>query len=161
MSIYETLLRKADKGGRYKINLNKKDLWIGRKHYIKKGEVMHDEVLIDKDDLKNVLGIEVDLSKDTWNVVKYLYQKYKHSVPNEKWKDRSYFKALSVEELKDDELAFNITRNFGQAMLEGYILLASMIGWIKWQDEENWFWQDEEDENCIILRDWIERKEGN
>lgn len=161
MSIYEMLLRKADEGGRYRIDLNKRDLWIGRKHYIKDGEVMHDETLIDKDDLKNVFGVEIDISKNAWDVIKYLYQEYKHSIPNERWKDKSYFKALPVEELTDDELAFNISRIFGQAMLEGYILLGSMIGWIEWKDKEHWFWQDEEDENCIILRDWIERKEGN
>lgn len=159
MSIYEKLLRQADKNGKYKIDLNKKDLWIGRKHYIKNGEVMHDEDLIEKDDLKNVFGLEVDISQDVWNVIKYLYQEYKHSIPNEKWKDTSYFKALSIEELTDDELAFNITRCFGQAMLEGYILLASMIGWIKWQDEEHWFWQDVEDEDCIVLKQWIQRKD--
>lgn len=161
MSIYETLLRKADKGGRYKIDLNKKDLWIGRKHYIKNGEVMYDEELINKDDLKNVLDIEIDISQDAWNVIKYLYQEYKHSTLNEKWKDTSYFKALPLKELTDDELAYNVTRHFGQAMIEGYILLASMIGWIEWKDEGHWFWQDVEDEDLIIMKQWIERKAGN
>lgn len=160
MSIYETLLRQADKGGRYKIDLNKINLCIGRKYYIKEGEVIYDETLIDKDDLKNILDVDIDISEDTWNVIKYLYQAYKHSVPTEHWRDKSYFKALPVEELTDDELAFNITRSLGQAMLEGYILLASMLGWIEWQNEEHWFWQAEEDENCIILKQWIEREEN-
>lgn len=158
MSIYEKLLRHADKGGRYRIDLNKKDLWIGRKHIIKGGE-FDDEELINNNDLKNVLGIEIDLSINTLNVIKYLYQEYKHSIPDSKWKDYSYFKSLSIEELTDDELAFNITRHLGQAMLEGYILLASLSGWIKWPNEEQWFWQDVEDENCIILKQWIERKD--
>lgn len=148
MSIYKTLLESAERGGRFKIDLSKKDLWIGRKQYVKKGEVIDEDELINKDDL------EIDVS-DSWEVIKYLYQKYKHSIPNSRWKDKSYFKALTVEELTDAEMAFNDDRNYAQAMLEGYILLAGLSGWIKWPNDEHWFWQSDEDEDLIVMKQWI------
>ena len=153
MSIYKTLLESADKGGRYKIDLNKKDLWIGRKQYIKEGVMQVEDELIDKHDLARDFGIVINV--DSWEVIKYLYKQYKVSVPNSKWKDKSYFKALPVDELTDADRAYNIDRKYGQAMLEGYILLASLAGWIEWQNEDQWFWQDEEDEDLIVLKQWI------
>lgn len=155
MSIYKTLLLCADKGRSFKIDLNTKDLWIGKKHYIEKGVSKVEDELINKDDLKNVFGVDIDLSIDTWNVIKYLYQEYKHSVPNSRWKDNAYFKALDVAELTDDELAFNISRKFGEAMLTGYILLGGLMDWIEWKNDNHWFYQDDEDEDLIILKQWV------
>lgn len=157
MSIYAELLQKADKGKRFKVDLKNKNLWLGSKQVISEGTVLIDEnELINKDDLNGVLDLCMNINEDPWGVIKKLYQLFKHSVPNSKWKDNSYFKALPVEELTDSELAFNIDRKFAAAMLEGYILLGSIIGWITWQEEEHWFWQDNEfDKDLIILRQWI------
>ena len=155
MSIYEELLRRADKGKRVTIDLGKKNLWLGRQQIIAEGDVLDESKLIDKDDLKNVFGEEIDLSADCWNIVSYLFNEYKHSVPNGNWKDRSYFRALDVKELSDEELAFNCDRRFAQAMIEGYILCASLQGWLKWENDSHWFWQDEKNPECIVLKQWV------
>lgn len=154
MSIYKTLLQHASQGRNFRINLNSKDLWIGKKQYIKEGEmIVIDDELIDKEDLQE-FGIE-DLSIKTWEVIEYLYQMYKHSVPNSHWRDNAYFEALSYDELTTDELAYNIDRKYAQSIIEGYILLGSMAKLIEWQNEENWFWQSSEDENLIVLKEWF------
>ena len=84
-----------------------------------------------------------------------LYNDYKHSVPGKNSNRKSYFKALPVEELTDAELACNGDRDFHQASLEGYILLASLAGWIEWFIDDYWFWQDDNDKELVVLREWI------
>lgn len=154
MSIYRKLLEKANSGGKFKLDLNNKSLYLGRVQYIEKGSVLREGDLIDKDDLKD-FNIELDLSSDCWSVVSYLFDKFKHSVPNSHWKDKSYFKALDVDDLTDEELAFNCDRKLAQAMIEGYILCASLQGWLKWDNESHWFWQDGNNPECIVLKQWV------
>ena len=154
MSIYEELLRRADKGKRVTIDLEKKNLWLGRQQIIAEGDVLDESELIDKDDLKNVFGEEIDLSADCWNVVSYLFNEYKHSRPSEGRKYSRYFKALESKELSDEELAFNCDRRFAQAMIEGYVLCASLQGWLKWENDSHWFWQGK-DRECIVVKQWV------
>ncbi len=155
MTIYKKLLDCADDERKYYINLNTKTLRIGKKNYIKDGEVKVDEDLIDKNDLSNILGIEI--KGNSYEVIKKLYKEFKHSIPRENYKSKSYFKALKEEELTLDELAFNFDRYFAQAMFEGYILLAGMKGWIEWKNDEYFFWQSEEDKNLVILKEWVKK----
>ena len=155
MSLYKDLVEKVKENKSFYINLNKKELRIGKKTYIKNGEVLKEVELIHKDDLIGIFDEIIDLENDSWNVIKLLYKKYKHSVPNNQYKDSGYFKALPTEELTDSELAFNIDRKLGQAILEGYILLASMSGWIVWENEDKWFWQDKYHEELIIIKNWV------
>lgn len=158
MSIYKTLLDSADDERKFYINLNTKTLKIGRKFYIKEGKIKVDEELIEDTDLCNILDYfgEANIKDNPYKVISILYQEFKHSVPREHWTDKSYFKALDADELTLDELAFNFSRHFAQAMLEGYILLASMKGWLKWENEKNWFWQDKDEKELVILKEWIE-----
>ena len=83
-----------------------------------------------------------------------MYQIFKYSVPHAKEK-QSYFKGLSEDELTDGERAFNVSRSVGRAMLEGYILLTSIKGVLRWENDDNWFWQDQNDLDCIVLKTWI------
>lgn len=159
MSIYYDLIEAVDKGKKFKVDLINKSLWINKKQIIKEGEIVHEQdhgkELIEPNDL-NCMGWVSTLDEYPWDWIEFLYDEYKHSVPRENSNKRSYFKALSVDELTDEELAFNIDRDFGQAMLEGYILLASLKGWLKWELETHWFWQSDKDDNLVIIRNWIE-----
>lgn len=158
MSIYVRLLQKADKAKRFKIDLKNKNLWLGTKQVISEGTVLIDEdELINKDDLNGVLG-EIDLSKDCWKIVGILFETYKHSVPNKHWKDNGYFRALDTDDLTTEELAYGCDRKFAAAMLEGYILLASLNGWLVWENDNHWFWQDDVNPECVVLKEWIKKK---
>ena len=157
MSIYKDLIDAVDKGKKFKVDLINKSLWIDKKQIIMEGEIV-DEKSKEKEFIKprdfDCMGWTNDLNENPWDWVEFLYQEYKHSVPGEHSNKRSYFKALPVDELTDEELAFNIDRDFGQACLEGYILLASLQKWLTWPNENHWFWQGE-DENLIVIKNWI------
>ena len=157
MSIYKELLDAVDNGKKFKVDLVNKSLWINKRQIIKKGEIVDDEdkrkEFIKKWDL--ALHFEaMPLNEDVWNMIEVLYCDYKHSAPS-KHSNRSYFKALPVEELTDADLAYGYDREFAQCMLEGYILLASLKGWIQWENDKHWFWQSESDKDLIILKEWI------
>lgn len=153
MSIYLKLLNKAERGIAFNIDLNKKNLKIGKKLYVKEGELLVDDELINQNDLESVLG-EAITHENSWEVLKKLFKKYKYSAPGQEYKNKSFFKALPSEELTDGDLAFNESRHYSQALLEGFVLLASLSSLLKW-NSDGWFWQDCEDENFIVLKKWI------
>lgn len=159
MSLYRELYQVAYNGGKFKIDLIKKSLWINKKQIIKEGVIVYEQnkskELIEKHDLVDLLEnlIIEDLQEYPWGNIEMLYQLFKHSVPREN-DNKSYFKALSVDELSDKELAFNYNRNFTQALLEGYILLAGMQGWLTWDYDKFWFWKGQ-DEDLIVLKNMI------
>ena len=140
-SIYAELLDRVSKGAKFKINLVKKTLKIDGKEIELKG------CMIDNNDL-----IRIGITSDSpMEIIEQLYANYKRSVPSAKYNGKSYFKADSVEDLTDGEIAFNWDRNYAQAALEGYILLGGLI----WTDDDHWFWQSEYDKNLVILKEWI------
>lgn len=147
MSIYCKLLEHAREGGKYKIDLKSKSLKIGNINYIKNKDVLTNDDLFDNDFLMEC--------KSPWDKASELYQQYKHSIPTLHYKDNSYFKALKYEELTSDELAYGLYRNYAQAALEGFILLASINELLKWPNEEHWFWQDKNDKDFIILKEYV------
>ena len=156
MSIYKELLDAVDNGKKFKVDLVDKSLWINKRQIIKKGEIVHDEYkgkdLIKRWDLAFNYTFS-PLDENPWNMIEVLYCDYKHSTPS-KHSNRSYFKALPVEELTDADLAYGYDREFAQCMLEGYILLAILKGWIQWENDNHWFWQSESDKDFIILKEW-------
>ena len=158
MSIYKDLIDAVDNGKKFKVDLINKSLWIDKQQIIKEGEIVHEQDkskdLISPRDV--VLGGMKPLNENTWNWIEFLYKEFKHSSPSENSNKRSYFKALSVDELTDEELAYNIDRDLGQCLIEGYILLGSLQGWIQWEFGSHWFWQSETDNDLVILKNWIE-----
>lgn len=147
MSIYCELLKHAQEGGKYKIDLKNKSLKIGNRNYIKSGNVLTSDDLFDNDFLMEC--------ESPWDKASELYQQYKHSIPTSHYKDNSYFKALKYEELTSDELAYGLYRNYARAALEGFILLASISELLKWQNDKHWFWQDKNDKDFIILKEYV------
>lgn len=140
-SIYSELLDRVSRGAKFKINLVEKTLKIDGKDVELKG------CMIDNNDLTQI-GITSDSPMEN---IEQLYAKFKRSVPSAKYNGKSYFKADSVEDLTDGEIAFNWDRGYAQAALEGYVLLGGLI----WTDDNHWFWQSKEFPSLIVLKEWI------
>ena len=141
MSVYRELLERVSMGAKFKINLVEKTLKIDGK------EIVLEVNLIDETD--------VNLSVDAWETLEMLYGQYKRSIPSERHLgNKPYFKGVSVEELTDNELAFNASRNYCQAQLEGYVLLGSLSGLLEWKNDKHWFWQGY-DKDLICLKEWV------
>ena len=160
MSIFMDLLNAVENGKKFKVDLMNKSLWINKKQIIKNGVIVneHDKnkELINCYDLNSENTNVEALNTDCWGWVEYFYEQYRCSVPSKNGNNKSYFKALSVEDLIDYQLAYNLDRNLCQAYLEGYILLASLQGWLKWKREDHWFYQSMSYDDLIVLRNWIE-----
>lgn len=148
MTLYEKLIKAAEEGKYFNVDLKDKNLTIGRKHYIVGGEVRTEDQLI-------------EINENVWNILDDLWINYKHSVPNSKRIKSYFYGALPIEELSTYELANNESRLVAQARLEGFILLANLSGDLIWQEPSHWFWQSKLDKDFIILREWIERKDKN
>ncbi len=141
-SIYSELLERVDKGAKFKIDLVQKTLKIDGKEIVLEGN------LIEKGELIH-MGI---MPSSPIEILEQLYANYKRSVPSSHHNgNKPYFKADSIEDLTDDEIAFNWNRNFAQAAIEGYVLLGGLI----WTDDKHWFWQSENYPELVVLSEWI------
>ena len=97
-----------------------------------------------------------EIASEPWTCVSMLYELYKYSIPDKKWNDRkSVFKALPIELISEEDMVTNHPRYLACAVLEGYILLASLQGWLKWEREEHWYWVNKYDRECIVLKQWV------
>ena len=155
MTIYEELIQRVSEGQTFHIDFVKRTMKIGKQKIIDNGQYDENRTLID----------DVDDIFDTLEVlcsVKYLYRKYKYSLPSERSdnKRQKYFKALSVDELTDEELMSAEGREGAQAKLEGFILCMILMGKFTWLEDimGKWFWQSKEDPDLVILRSWVENK---
>ena len=157
MSIYKMLIESVQDGNRFKIDLIKKNLWIGRKQIMKEGELLeYKDNLICPNDLEDFLEYAPVLNESCWNVADHLYEKYKHSsIKRVHLGSNPYFKANDVDELTDYDLAYGLNRNVAQAILEGYILLGGMIGWLELEDASHWFYQSKKQKDFVVLREWL------
>ena len=155
MSIYKNMIVAVANGKKFKVDLINKSLCIDRRYVIKNREILVDDVLIELNDLELIDLNHLELNKEPWKVIEVLYEKYKHSVPQENGNRKSYFKALSVDELTDYDLAYNSSRDYCQVILEAYILLSSLQGWLTWEHEDKWFWQGK-DKELIVLKQLVE-----
>lgn len=145
MSVYMDLLHAVDCGRKFKINLVEKTLKIDR------NEILLTDDLIERDD---IIGLGID-ARTPWDVLEELYAKYKRSAPSAHYNgNKPYFKADKVEDLTDDEIAFNEPRDWCQAALEGYVLFAGLSGWLEFENKKHWFWQGT-DRELVVLREWI------
>ena len=141
MSIYSQLLDRVSKGAKFKIDLVGKTLKVDGKEIILEGN------LIDENDVGN---------GNPWDILDTLYLSFKRSVPSERHNgNKPYFKCDDVENLTDDEIAFNEPRNLAQFALECYVLFASVLGWLEWNNDKHWFYQSKVFPELVCLREWI------
>lgn len=150
MTIYEELIERVSNGEAFYIDFEKRTMKIGKQKVIDNGKYDENRVLI-------------EFCGDTLKSIEELYRNYKYSLPSERSesKRKKYFKALSVEELTDEQLVRADRRENTQAALEGFVLCSIIAGHLTWDDEVmggKWFWVSRSDEDLVMLRSWIESK---
>ena len=147
-TIYEELLSRVEQGEKFKINFEQRSMKVGKDWLIKNGECEVGRILYGK----NPITIKEQIEQ--------MYRDFKYSCPSERSdsKRKGYFKALSVDELTDEQMIYGENRELMQGKLEGFILCAVLMGHLKWEDltEEKWFWQSKTEPDLIILKQWIE-----
>jgi hypothetical protein len=153
MSIYLEMLEKVENGERFYINFEKRAMKVGGKVIIDNGEYDTSKKLYDGE----IYSLDALLSE-----IKALYKKYKYSLPSERSdnKRRKYFKALSVDELTDEQLIIGQPREVAQFALEAFILCTILNGDFVWDEETmgKWFYEHPSDPDLVILKSWIEGK---
>ena len=149
MTIYDELIKRVSNGETFHIDFEKRTMKIGKQKIIDCGECDISKPLIE---FKGFVLEAIDK----------LYQDYKHSLPSERSdsKRNKYFKALSVDELTDEQLMVAERREVAQAKLEGFILCMILMNVFTWDEFTmgKWFYQSKNDSDLVILRSWIENK---
>lgn len=155
MSIYFELIKRVEDGEAFHIDFQKRNMKVGKDYLIKNGEY---------DTKKNLMDMVADVHSidDVITHIENIYPFYKYSLPSERsdGKRRKYFKALSIDELSDEQLMVAGRREVEQARLEGFILCAILSGKFQWDESKlgKWFWQSKNNPDLVILRSWIENK---
>ena len=156
MSIYLDLVERVSNGETFHIDFEKRNMKVGREYLIKDGEFD-----VEKELFPSVHHI-CD-TRDVLRMIEKLYTSYKYSLPSERSdnKRRKYFKALSMEEITDEQLMVAIRREVAQAALEGFVLCMIINGDLVWDEkimDGKWFYQSKADQDLVLLRHWIECK---
>lgn len=157
MSIYLELIERVDNGETFSIDFENRTMRVGKEYLIKNGEYYETKELFPK-----LYGEPYNLRVVLLQIGE-LYNSYKYSLPSERsdGKRKKYFKALSVDELTDEQLMCAGKRETAQAALEGFVLCSIIAGHLVWDDgvmEGKWFWQSKNDPDLVILKSWIEGK---
>lgn len=155
MSIYSELIERVDNGEPFNIDFEKRTIKVGKNLLVRAGLTYTTEELFGKywgeHDISTIL-----------HMIRELYKGYKYSLPSERSdsKRKKYFKALSINELTDEQLMCAGKRETTQAALEGFILCSILDGSFVWDEESmgKWFWQSKTDGDLVILRSWVEGK---
>lgn len=149
MTIFEELVQRVSDGTTFSINFEARTMKIGRRKIISNGEY---------DSTKELISFNGDVLQ----IIDELYDNFKYSLPSERSdsKRKSYFKALSVDELTDEQMVVGERREIAQAKLEGFILCAILTGKLTWNEPTmgKWFYQSKNDPDLVLLRNWIENK---
>ena len=156
MTIFDELIERVSNGQTFHIDFEKRTMRVGGKFLIVNGKYDTSRTIFHEPE--HFCPMEVVL-----DVVNVLYEAYKYSLPSERSdsKRRTYFKALSIEEIPDKKLFFAQRREVERARLEGYILCMILEGKFVWDESKlgKWFYQSEMHPDLIILRKWIEKGE--
>ena len=171
MTLYEVLIDLSKKYCRFnmksgkgycnllRFDLKKKKISNGNVVIMNNGIVLIDELVLNDGTiytgLKDMPLIE-DTTKDFYTKVEELYLLYNKSIPNGKeCFSKGNFRAKTSDELTTDELLCGIPRVEAQYLLEGYILLNSIINKDLWEDKDKFFWKSENIPELVLFRDWF------
>ncbi len=153
-TIEEMALNLIRQGKPYCIDLQKRNLMVGKEYLIKDG--------------KSCVGLPMSMfmyeTEDLLGIVGVLYTMYKNSIPStksESQKDKRYFEALREEELPDDAMLYGINREEAAFELEMFLLRGIIYGF-KWDEKlmGKWFYQSPKDKDLVMLRSWFEPDYG-
>ena len=153
MCIYQEMFERVESGERFHIDLEKRTMKVGKEVIIDGGEY---------DTSKELCFIGAHSLQEVLHDIEALYARYKYSLPSERSdnKRRKYFKALSADELTDEQLITGLPREVTQYALEAFVLCATIKGVLVWGEElhDKWFWQSKADPDLVILKSWVEGK---
>lgn len=149
-SIYSELSEQVYNGEKFNVNFEKRSIKVGGKYLIKDGEYDKDKYVLFTH--LNEYGIN-----DVLKTLDDLYMLYKYSTPSERSENKrhKYFKALSTEEMTDEQLVCGMQREVAQSRLEAFILCSILNGNLTWQDEWGTFFYQGNDPDFILLKKWI------
>lgn len=135
------LIEMIENGSRFKVDLKNKNLSVNGKVIAENGRFAE--------------GIVIDFGSDppTWERVEELYRDFKYSFPQQK-QLKSYFKALTADEMTDFELAAGKNRNVCQFMLEVYLLINGEK-LKELMNSDYFFWQSDADKELVVLKEWL------
>lgn len=149
--IYEEIIKAVENGAKFTVNFQKRTCKVN-------GKVIVNDMQYDV-----FLGTYPSTEDEIISKIEQLYQEYKHSVPSERSEShrRYYFKALPEKELSDEDMMYGERREVARCRLELYVLFCIILSRLKWNPSwGTWFWRSENDKDLIILKDWIEPKNG-
>lgn len=153
MNIYLEMLERVENGERFYIDLEKRTMKVGREVVIDNGEY---------DTSKKLYNVEIYSPEVLLHMIRELYRNYKYSLPSERSdnKRKKYFKALSVDELTDEQMIVGKPRESAQFALEAFVLCTILNGDFVWDEELHgkWFYQRPSDPDLVILRSWVDGK---
>jgi len=148
MTLYDVLIDLAQKKyGKIHIDLVNKTIKVGKQVILENGELKQHKIKVG-DDI-----YEFDDLIDVKHELEDLYKQYKYSVPSERDK-KSYFKALSANELSDAQLVIGMNRLEARVRLEAYIILSSIKAIETWPNANHWYWQGK-DKDFVILKQYM------
>lgn len=151
--IYLEALERVQNGEPFYIDFEKRIMKVGGDKIIDNGEW---------DTSKMLHAYNIYDQHSLLHMIRELYRNYKYSLPSERSdsKRKKYFKALSVDELTDEQLIVGQPREAAQFALEAFILCTILSGDFVWDEEIHgkWFYQRPSDPDLVILRSWIEGK---
>lgn len=130
-------LSRVDIGQKFNVNFEHKSIKLNGK------KIEIDDILPDENPIEKI---------------EQLYHQYKYSLPSEKSMNnanRSYFKALDINDMTDEELVSGIPREYARALLETYLLYQIIYGTYKWFDDNKWFWISSNEPDLVILKKWV------
>ena len=143
--MYEKYIELVSDGVPFKVDFKNKSLRVGRKTLIKDG----------------IFDVEIDVEPKTQEEclleIDRLYKEYANSLPSERSdnKKHTYFKAKEVRYLTDEQMCFGKDRELAQFELESFILIHSLKGNFKWDNNWGWFYKSPNNKSLIILKEWI------
>lgn len=144
MNILDVLVQKVSEGERFKIDFKSKSLRIGNEILINNG------VVID--------GYEFEIPSDPLKEIENAYESYYYSTPSERSEHnkKSYFKAMSVNDMTDVQLCSGGNREVERANLEFAVLRSALSGF-KWNKSYGtWYWKSKKFPELILLKEWLE-----
>lgn len=150
MTYYEMLIYLAQKDySKIHIDLKNKTLKVGKQLIIENGNIIQHKVIVGDDvyECSKFVSERLDIDE--------LYENYKYSMPSERDGGNHYFKALTASLLTDEQLVYGMPRLEARVRLEAYVMLGSLAGLIKWENNNHWFWQSSKDKDFVILKSWI------
>lgn len=185
-SVYKVLIELSKKNVRFKKNgktkngycnllrfdLRKKQITNGHYCIIKDGQLVRNNIQLADGTEYNLEGIPLiqpsDLeeygifliNQNPYEVIEKLYVMYKYSAPKMNTKySRMNFRALTEAEMTNEQILNGMPRIEAQYLLEGYVMLAGLSGWIPWYEDKHFYWQSSNEKSLIIFRDFIQQKE--